>query len=125
MSFFSVFDLDCRTDVTLVGRRGVREVEAVLAHALVHAASEAQPADRNTLHHMSTCRTAARRNTCAQDKKSRGITRMRVSYIRYATYGVYVCRLCCSLIISISINNVKITRGYTYCDHISTYIKEL
>ena len=44
MSFFSVFDLDCRTDVILVGRRGVREVEAVLAHALVHAASEAQPA---------------------------------------------------------------------------------
>jgi len=78
MNFFSVFDLDNWTVVVLIGRLGVREVEAVLAHALVRAAPEAQPADRNTLQHMSTCRTAARRKLCAHDEKPRGITRMRL-----------------------------------------------
>jgi len=55
MNFFSVFDFDGGTVVVLIGRLGVREIEAVLAHALVRAAPEAQTADRHTLQHMSTC----------------------------------------------------------------------
>jgi len=126
MNFLSVFVLDGGTIAVLIGHLSVREVEVVLALALVHTTPQSHPL------------IGTHCNTRARFKQLRGAkhvqrTKSHVAQhacgcrivIKYKTFGVYVCRVCFNLIISMSMNKIKIARGFRYCDYLGSYIQEL